>query len=387
MRNECYISLQSKKLQKPLLSGRLFPCGDFSFGTVPTAKKTPTEAEFDICYEAQQVVTSEYVGYRNENKHTTRFIPLHEMGPSLISTLVPNHHKSETRDYRKGQRYGTKGITGYGRKMVKSGAKVLEDLHGKTKLGFLTCTLPDWQGGLTHSDLFAIHSHWGEVTRQFLQNLARELERKGADTQIVCSTEIQEKRYKATGIPALHIHCVFNSWDGKSFDENGRHKWNLPVSLIRYYWQKALSNVLNRTPESINCNASINIQQIKKSAVGYLGKYLSKGAKITKEIIENKKEDWLPKQWWSLYGGLREAVIAGIINLDTDDCLAILDNRDAWQKGKILYRFTPVSAVINGREIIIGYSGLLTEWGYVLFLGDIAARDIAKCGGGDAPMG
>lgn len=379
-----YIGKQARHSRKRMMSGRVFPCGDFSFGVVPLEKKTHKESEYDRCEESAKCTTSEYIGYRGENKYTTRDIPVHQMGANLISTLLPNCAKRDRIGGKIPRRHGLKGISSYGRKMVKSGCKILEDRHGKQKLGFLTVTLPDVRGGLSRSDLREVHLKWAEITRDFLRSLSRALKVQGGDGQLVCSTEIQEKRYKATGIPALHMHICFQAWDGFSLSEEGRYAWFLSAAKIRWYWEGAICHALRRERNTIDFNASVNVKKVRKSAVGYLGKYLSKGAKVTRKVVEDGKKHWLPSKWWSLYGGLRDVVKQAIVVLDTQDCLEIRANFEQWQEGKILHKWYPVEVEINGESVIIGYSGSFTPWGYVLFLLNIGDRegDAYRKGGG-----
>jgi len=367
-----------------MMSGRVFPCGDFSFGVVPAEKKNSR----DILYEqvdAQVDHRHEPLTYfAGEGAVVSRPNPLHDRSSTLISTLLPNCAKNEPTKKKMPRRHGLKGISSYGRKMVKSGCKILEDKHGKQKLGFLTVTLPDFKGGLSRADLREVHLNWASITRDFLRSLSRALESRGGDGQLVASTEIQEKRYKATGIPALHMHICFQAWDGVSLNEEGRYSWFLSAAKIRWYWEGAVCHALGRERNTIDFNASVNIKKVRKSAVGYLGKYLSKGAKVTKSVIEDGKKHWLPSKWWSLYGGLRDAVIAGIVILDTQDCFEIRANFEQWQEGKIIYKWYPVEIEINEEPVVIGYSGSFTPWGYALFLMNIFERENATSRGGDA---
>lgn len=192
-------------------------------------------------------------------------------------------------------RYGRNGITSYGARRVRNGCHVVENAFPKRSTVFSTCTVP----AMPVEDMARLHNRWNHVVETFRRKLTRRLKDKNLSGESVTVSEIQTKRYENTGLPVLHIHTVFN----------GRDKSGKPAITIKEHdcmWRDALTaGVCGPVPK---VDSACNLQWVKKSAEGYLGKYMSKGTKTVRELCEAGFEGWLPKQWWSMTRSLGQRI-------------------------------------------------------------------------------
>jgi len=214
--------------------------------------------------------------------------------------------------------YGRKGITGYGRKMLASGAAILEREYGKRQLSFLTLTVPEIGG----EGLERIAENWGKLLNRLVEHLCRKLRAAGLPTEICGCVELQPKRSRGGSLGALHLHIVFV----------GRHRyqsWAMTPVEIREWWLGALGRVTGHQIVSGSCE---NLQRIKKSASKYLGKYLSKGSKDILAFAEISGWSCVPRQWWTITRNLRAKVKRETLSGET--ILGILEAVINWKKGE-----------------------------------------------------
>jgi hypothetical protein len=371
------------------MSGRVYPSGDISVGFVPPEKKRKADRDYDRQHSDSKYEFDTFSGsYRGLQKEEHSYykcevdgsLPLSSTSLSNSPKNVARNNLSESSSPERPAVYGLRGITSHGKKMLKSGCRLLEDLHGKQRLAFLTVTLPDALGGLPTEKLKIVHESWSSVVKNFLKALSRDLENLGADKRIVCSSEIQEKRFASSGIPALHLHLVFHAWDGVSRHPDNKRAFYLSVSRIRLLWSRVISNLLAVDTSTLNFNASVNIQTIRKSASGYLGKYISKGVKVAKKVVEAGLSSWLPKQWWSLSGGLGSDVRACVISLNSDVCTFFVEHLDAFIEKDILKKYYEIFAFFGDEEVRVGYAGLFSPFGLIDFYGIIASFEALDTG-------
>lgn len=199
--------------------------------------------------------------------------------------------------------YGLRGITSYGARRVRNAAHILERTLPKMCAVFATCTVPS----LPIEDLRRIHQNWHKVVEAYRRKLARRLRDNDLSGDSVTVTEVQTKRYEKTGLPILHIHTVFG----------GRRSDGRPAISTKAHddmWRESLSIALgDAVPE---CRYACNLQWVKKSAEGYIGKYMTKGTKVVAELCKAGFEGWLPKQWWNLSVGLAKRIDAETRSVD-----------------------------------------------------------------------
>ena len=194
-----------------------------------------------------------------------------------------------------------KDITPHARRLVRSGAHILETRWGKQNLAFVTLTVPN----LPIIDLEWINRSWADIVKRTVEEIGRELTRHGLCREIVHVTEIQEKRYQNSGAIASHIHAVFQ---GRS---RPGAPWAVTKEKLRNIWERVLKSALARP---IECPAATRIERVKKSAKRYLGKYMTKGGKIVREIAESGMTAMLPASWWGMTFSLRKTIREQMLN-------------------------------------------------------------------------
>lgn len=216
-------------------------------------------------------------------------------------SLLPNSHRvalglSEPVAPR-GKR-GLKGITRHGARTVRNAAYLLEKQYGGDCLTFLTCTLPP----VLESDELGAAREWAEIVRVFVQGLGRLLKAAGLKASYVGCTEIQGKRYQERGGMPLHLHMVFP----------GRKpgcSWAISSDQFRALWRRAVVGHASGY-ESASFAASVDTQRVKRSAQGYLGKYMSKGPGQVSAILDDDPgmAEFIPSSWWQCSLNLRRAI-------------------------------------------------------------------------------
>lgn len=243
-------------------------------------------------------------------------------------------------------RYGANGITSYGARRVRNGCYVLEKNAPKFSTVFSTCTVP----ALPVEDMRLLHERWYKVVETFRRKLTRHLRHQGLSGESVSVSEIQSKRYERTGIPVLHLHTVFagRTKSGKVAVSKEAHD-NM--------WRDAL--MVGVCGPVVQLRSACNLQWVKKSAESYLGKYMSKGTQIVRELCEGGFEGWLPKQWWSMTRSLGKRIddqtrrIDGFAEWLSE--MADIEGGDIWQ----WHRDVRLK-MASGDEIVIARYGKLS---------------------------
>ena len=265
--------------------GRLWPNGEFTVGYVATSKETPDPVE-------------NLAGFGTSGSVAKAVVNLVERGeaPGLDSGS-----KSSQPTKLPPKTYGAKGITTNGKRMVRNMAWWLEENSPRGCLSFLTLTVPP----MREAESRLVAEKWGDITRRFMQWVKRQLIRVSLPGDIVWIVEVQPKRGKKGDLGAYHIHSVFQ---GRSPGKT----WAIRPDEFGKQWNKELARAAGRTVDSSN---SWNVQRVKKSAQGYLGKYMSKGSQSLEEIKSLHGDKYLPRQWWGgtseLKRGIRRATKSG----------------------------------------------------------------------------
>ncbi len=250
---------------------------------------------------------------------------------SLGLSMPVKTHKppeaSETRE-RRGQAF-----TPHGRRSVRAAAYWLQQRWGRHNLSFLTTTIPSLPG----YDVGTICTEWREVVRRYKQELERELARKGIPGEVLLVTEIQEKRWRETGVVAPHLHIVFR---GRRSRKGG---WAIAKERARELWENVLSAIVGYR---IQAPASTRIERVKKSVECYLAKYMSKGGKVIDEIISNGLRCLLPTAWWGMTNSLRKKVKDACIQVSTETVDLLFDHKEQLLESGILQWFYVVTVEV-----------------------------------------
>lgn len=334
-------------LEKPLWTARIWEDGSFSLGYVPysvaecEAEEPPSGySEFQEDLIAGGIVGFGILGQLQRMQENPDVYKRSESVVPFGSSLAPNSH-------REGQKRGQLGISTHGKKLVRNAALRLEREVGINQLTFLTLTIP----GIQQQGALNICENWAEIVRVFQQRLKRMLQAKGLSGEMVGVTEVQEKRFRETNVPALHLHILFQ---GRRCYEH----WALTPTQIREAWKGVISPYLPIDNGEFYWQAMENVQRVKKSAAGYLGKYMSKGVSTVNAIHEVIPDIVLPSCWYLCSSSLRRKV-RGNITYFTSKAFPAFEtviSSDSIPESILWLR--PVDLDIgNNRIIRVGYVG------------------------------
>lgn len=190
---------------------------------------------------------------------------------------------------------------------IRNAGYLLEQMYGKDNLSFLTLTVPN----LPSDDLNRVTENWGRLVDQFLKWLRSVLEVKGIPFEYVYCTEIQTKRLEKHGQFALHIHLLFRG------RRNTRSPWAVTPKAVRKAWVRCLKSVCVNDFEQ---RALENLQRIKRSASGYLSKYLSKGSTSSIGGHTEKNIPTFKGHWGGMARRLRDLIKRCTVRLCERSC-------------------------------------------------------------------
>lgn len=147
---------------------------------------------------------------------------------------------------------------------IRNTAHILQRKYGHSNLSFLTLTLPD----LSTDELHKCSMNWGTMVHKFLVWLRYRAKKKNMALEYVYCTEVQTKRLEKRHEYALHLHIVFRGRYAKG------KAWAVTPVQCRKEWIRCIKSVLGHG--NFKRDSLENLQQVRKSAAGYLAKYLSK---------------------------------------------------------------------------------------------------------------
>lgn len=259
--------------------------------------------------------------------------------PMGLSDVINSHKLS-----KKKARRGSKGISSSAKRLVRSSLTLLEKEFGRGCLTFGTATLPPME---VH-ELEKICLDWSNIVRKFFQEITRLLDRRGLSQDFVQVTEIQEKRYLAWGQVCPHLHWIMQG--RKSL----RSQWAITPDEIRSLWERILSNCLGRP---VDGKAATRIEKPKKSLAVELGKYMSKGGKLIKQIATSDKSHLLPRAYWGSSRSLKKKVKAAIKIMFGDECEAFIDSLEALKANGLASYIHIFLEMEDGYNLCIGIVG------------------------------
>lgn len=193
---------------------------------------------------------------------------------------------------------GAKGMTSAARRTVRQGTYLLEETYGYENLTLFTGTLP----GSSTEDCVKALADWSEICRRFIQEVRRLLLRRDFAPFIVGATEIQPKRFEATGQPWPHLHLVFPS------RQAGR--WVISGKEIKGLWASIAARRLGLVEQSFAVSGRVDRFKNRGAVGRYLSKYLAKGQ--TQEVLAVLDDDRYPRvrNWHHCSHDLTNAIAA-----------------------------------------------------------------------------
>lgn len=267
-----------------LPSGKIWPTGEFSFGWVrsrPDSRLDDRPSEY--CPVGWQPGDGGYepgVGWLEACA-----------AAALDLSNLPNSHKAKNRS----PKYGKTGISGYGKKMVKSVGALIDQKLPRHRVTFATVTMPSLPQHLRQE----LGRCWPELVRQMLQTVSRRLSKKGLPKVAVSVTEIQPKRLAESGEAYGHLHLLWLNQPGK------KGNWTVNVLHLRSW----VSDFLQRRGIWVpDAHVNIDVRSVKGDKASYLAKYLSKGGEILDNAAKDLTWECMPSQWWNVTKQAREWV-------------------------------------------------------------------------------
>lgn len=199
------------------------------------------------------------------------------------------------------------GLTKSMARTIRNAGYMLEQMYGKDNLSFLTLTLPD----LPEEGLQACATNWGRMVDQFLKWLRSVVKAKGGKLDYTYCTEVQTKRLKNRGEYALHLHLLFGGRVSKS------HPWYVQPKKVRKAWVRCIQSVHRGI---FTDTALENLQRIRKSAAGYIAKYVSKGTASNTPKRDDGSVPWFTGHWGGVSRDLRQLIRQASIRISEGVC-------------------------------------------------------------------
>jgi hypothetical protein len=353
MRNKLFKSAIPGRAPEQSFSpvGRIWPNGEFSLGYVPQLEDADStlwsclqspqkrlSPEDDDEYFRQLELWEDEVD-ANDSLHGQ---PCSE--PLTLSDAY-NSHSPPPR-----AAYGLNGLTGRGRKMIRSGAYLLEQKLGTDDVVMITLTVPT----LSREQRQRVAKRWGVLTNRLVQYLTRELLKAGRSPAIVGCVEVQTARLSKYSEAYLHLHLVCPA------HSNAGRTWAVSATDLRSWWHGALERVIEATLPNL---PRVETALVEKSVEAYLAKYLSKGSdEGMAEFIADLGEECVPGQWWFCSSAMRSAIREN--TLEGGNCGALLDSviqhllREGTGEGFDYIRH--VDRMIGGVPVTCGWTGRLS---------------------------
>lgn len=282
--------------------GKVYPNGEFGIARV---KKFNPEKPLEERRDRHVELVREYlpeIGFEALREVEQELHPPAPLGSSLLP-ISPNRAKR-----------GSNGITREAARNVRNAAFLLQERYGRKRLTFATLTLP----AVSPEESQSLALGWHTIVKGLVKEIRRDLERHRLPPVVVGVTEIQPERTDRDQVLGLHLHLV---WVGRA----NFGSWAITTKRIDELWQRQLERTLQR---SVTVKSACNLQMVRRSASGYLGKYMSKGAKTVSAVKETMLGTTLPSAWYtmtrSLLYWIRQRIVSDpeVISAIWNDCWA-----------------------------------------------------------------
>jgi len=344
------------------ISAHIFPNGEFGVGYIPhrgiSAQDRRYEADCKYARDNAEIELDVQISPDGEVVH---------YGRRYVPGFPPPKLGIGSELSQRPDRYGKKGITSYGRKMLRNAGhlidKACENQYNRLpQMG--TLTVPSY-----HPDTIRlICANWGDIVRKFFQECKRRYAKYRYRFDYASCTEIQPRRWLERHEVGLHIHFLFVAI------RLGKNKWVLSDNWVRETWGRILGHYLvgGDLPQLPNYRRDT----VRECSAAYIAKYASKGTEFIKEVSESVGDDYLPRQWWSISSQLRTGIRRHSI-LSKGDVANKLLVIARWGVSDYIRYIRTITLSINPSEyaknkgspseIVLGYGGLLSACGFELF--------------------
>jgi len=179
---------------------------------------------------------------------------------------------------------------------------------------------------------------------------------------IVAIAEFQMKRYVRRGELCLHLHAVFVA-------RHPNKTWAMTPAELQKCWNDCLVTVLGDSLVDANMSATCNVQRVKKSAGGYLGKYMSKSGKEVRQLADSGHEEQLPHSWVCITAPMRKWVARSVRYVTGAAAQMVYDLLFHAGSEYVQWRQSIKITFADGSVVPMGEHGTLTQLGMTAVLG------------------
>lgn len=335
-------------------AGKVYPDKTFTIGYCPREKKRTKDKQYDRDMATQQP--------RDDNAMIDWLIGQSSIEGEFRSIseaplLVKGEQSSRKRNLAD---YGAKGITKYGKRVLRGSCAILQKKYGRRCLGFGTCTLPE----MCEEALRVLLRNWGEVVRRFFQKIRRVYQKVNSQFIYCGCTEIQGSRFNNSGLPVPHLHFVYVA----RYSVRDRYILHSREDFV--YWNQSVNEVLEANgylPLMGNDGhrGSLKLEPVKKNAAAYIGKYVSKGITELKAMREAGFDEF-PAQWWFASMQMKKWYKTSTIQIGMHACKDIIHNLERYMHEGYIAYCSFVYVCIGGEDRCVGLVGRLNNWAYKL---------------------
>lgn len=346
--------------RKRILTGTIWPSRDFSYGSY--ALPPDESVDLNTFREWERNGALDLADGQSCGRYG---VPEGASAPLDLSNLPNSHRRCGPQVFAaiqamgkpkpdRPESYGRKGITGYGKKMIKSVGALIDRELPRHRVTFATITMPELPPQLRRELALA----WPELVRQLLQWLARRLKQKGLPTVVASVSEIQPKRLSESGQGYLHLHLLWLNAPGRAGN------WAIDVLNLRAWIAEFLQKRGLWTTDS---HVNVDVRSVKGDKAAYLAKYVSKGGDCIAEFADDNGWEAVPSQWWNLTKAARDWVKARVVKGQTVGEFIEHLLWNAWDTNDFsdLWFIYQVEIEYQGKLLNVGWRGAFVESAYL----------------------
>jgi hypothetical protein len=336
----CEDRLSAIEPRERQLHGRLRPCGKGTIGFKHLRRISKSDKQYECTQRKIRAIEyQDEDGAGNLLETSTRI--QQETPLPLTLSKVSNGRKRESPKKRI-----AKGLTSHGRKSIEDGCFLLERKYGVRNLGFYTLTL-----SFEDPELISVfNDNAATCLKRFFEKINRKYYAQESSYPYIGVWELHPSRSARCQIPILHYHFVAPCY------EKDKKRFNFTSSELRSAWTSCVENTLG-TRLARACR--VGSELCRKSASGYLSKYLSKSkdGNAGSELPEPPNLS----SWFSVSRSLRMLIKKSTIPLSRVYPGASRESEPLGVLRLISNDFGSITKTVENREVCLGYWWLPSE--------------------------
>jgi len=320
-------------------SGRIWPDGTFSLGYVAPRPDERLDNR-----------PPEYSHPRDDGTAAAapldlRDVPNSDNGPQCLISAGSEGSKGGKRP----ETYGRRGMTGYGRNMVRSVGALIDRFYPHHRVTFATVTMPE----LPQRERTELARVWPRLVNELQKWLKRRLEKKGLPLVVLSVSEIQTGRLEAHEEGYLHLHLLWLNPPGRAGN------WAVNVLDLRAWLEGWL---IRKGLWNNDSHVNVDTRAVRGEKSRYLAKYCSKGSEEIQKFAEEHGWESVPSQWWNVTKHARDWVKTYLVEgREAGEFLDLLIN-ETFDTGRFdhLHYLHHIDIEVGGRALNVGWRGGLT---------------------------